>query len=158
MAKRKVTQDNIASRLLSFRELHPKKSPLTEEEVAKALVAFKGLQYLAAEALDVDPTRVGQIIKKSPMLQELRDNLLERRLDVAEMNLSELTEEKDLGAIIWFLRTQGRKRGYVEAEKAEPPGQTEALKMSIADAKDLDAGSQVISKPDQEPQGSDSSP
>jgi hypothetical protein len=80
------------------------------------------------------------------MLQELRDNLLERRLDVAEMNLSELTEEKDLGAIIWFLRTQGRKRGYIETEKSEPPRPTEALEVSIAEIKDLHAQGSIQPK------------
>jgi len=152
-----VTRNNIASRLLDFKKLNPKKRPLTEEDVEKALIEFKGLQYLAAEALDVTDARVCQMIKASPRLQEIRDRLFERRLDVAEYNLSELTEEKDLGAIIWLLKTQGKKRGYIEAEKSEPPGLTEALKMSIAQAKGLDDGSKILSESSQEPQGIDSS-
>jgi hypothetical protein len=140
---KKVTRNNLASRLLDFKKVKAKKGPLKEEEIAEALIAFKGLQYLAAEALGVTDGRVSQMINASPYLLAVREMLLERRLDIAEYNLAELTEEKDLGSIIWFLKTQGKKRGYVEGEKANNTQTTEETQIAIAAIKDLNAPNRV---------------
>jgi hypothetical protein len=120
VALTKNQKDTIGFKLESFKKLNPKKEPLTEEAVAEALTLFKGLQYLAAEALDVSQARVSQMINASPWLQSIRDDLLERRIDVSEYKLAEMTEEKDLGAIIWFLRTRAKHRGYVLTDERPP--------------------------------------
>ncbi len=156
MALTKNQKDTVGFRLESFKKLKAKKGPLKEEEVAEALKAFKGLQWLAAEALDVTQARVSQMITASPMLQELRDSLLERRIDVAEYNLSELNEEKDLGSIIWFLKTRGKHRGYIETEVAKQPAASEEVGFKLAEAKELNGNNLPESKASRQPQERDS--
>ena len=87
---------------------------IPDETIAAALVKSKGLQYLAAEELDIYPNAVHERIKRSPYLQEVVKNCLGRRLDKAEFNLALMTEDKELGAICFLLKTRGKERGYVE--------------------------------------------
>jgi predicted transcriptional regulator len=87
---------------------------LPEELIAKALIANKGLVTYAANALGVSNSAISQRVTASPFLQEVKRQCIERRLDIAEKNLTELTEEKDLGALCFTLKTIGKHRGYTE--------------------------------------------
>jgi len=89
----------------------------SDETIARVLMETKGLQYLAAEKLGVEPATISARISESPYLQQARDKAIERRLDVAELNLAELTEEKNLGAICFLLKTKGKHRGYDESNQ-----------------------------------------
>lgn len=86
----------------------------TEEQIAQALLDEKGLQYLAAEKLGMFPSHLVERIKVSPYLQKIRDIAKERRIDVAERSLSNMTEREELGAVVWTLKTIGKSRGYTE--------------------------------------------
>lgn len=114
----------------------PKKKPTTIEEIKSALIKYKGLQYLAADALGIDGGTLSERIKKNPELQELRDSLMEKRLDVAEHNLAELTENHDLGAICFLLKTKGKSRGYTEKVEIDNT-QTEEIQVRISGIKNL---------------------
>lgn len=86
----------------------------TDEEIGKALVAKRGLQYLAADLMNMSYTHMSRRISESDYLKSIRDQCLQKRLDVAEESLSELNQEKDLGSLCFFLKTIGRTRGYTE--------------------------------------------
>lgn len=85
-----------------------------DETIAAALIRCKGLQYLAAEQIDLCKSAVCQRVKASPYLQQVIRECLETRLDKAEFNLALMTEDKELGAICFLLKTKGKERGYVE--------------------------------------------
>lgn len=91
-----------------------KPTAVSEELIAKALISRKGLIYLAAEQLNLSHTTISERIQKSPYLQSVKDACIERRLDIAEINLAEMTEDKELGAICFLLKTKGKSRGYGE--------------------------------------------
>lgn len=89
-------------------------SKVSDEEVAAALKVKKGMLTLTAEILGIAKSTLTERIQRSPYLKEVLDNCKEKRIDIAELYLSELTEEKNLNSITFLLKTLGKKRGYVE--------------------------------------------
>ena len=99
---------------------------ISDELIAEALKATKGLQYLAAEKIGMSAPHLTLRINESEYLQEVRESAIQRRIDVAELNLSELTEEMELGAITFMLKTKGKDRGYSETTQVAVDPQTQA--------------------------------
>jgi hypothetical protein len=89
-----------------------------DEVLGAALKRCKGLQYLAAEQCGICAQQMSDRIGMSPYLKAIRDEAVEMRIDVAEINLSDLAEQKNLGALIFFLKTRGKHRGYTEGGPA----------------------------------------
>jgi len=56
---------------------------------------------------------------KSKKLQELVDEADESLLDFAESKLVEHINDGDVTSLIFFLKTKGKKRGYVERSEHE---------------------------------------
>jgi hypothetical protein len=100
----------------------PRRVP--DEILGKALIASRGLVYLAADALGMDYSRFSHRISQSDYLKEMKRFGIERRLDIAEDKLAELTEDKNVTAILFILRTLGKSRGYDETPKVEIPEET----------------------------------
>lgn len=99
------------------------KTSKTEEEIKRALIETEGLQYLAAEKLDISPQALGERIQNSNSLLQLRDNLLEKRLDIAEQRLMDLIRggiptgaKPCIQAIMFFLKSRGKHRGYTQED------------------------------------------
>lgn len=92
---------------------------IDDAEIIAKLKEFKGMQYLTAEALGVSAGYLSERINSSEVLQQARKEATERRVDVAELNLAKLTEEMNLGAICFLLKTKGKDRGYVETNDVQ---------------------------------------
>jgi len=142
-------------RVKKQRVLPPTKRPekkhqklISEEIIAKALIATKGLQYLAAEKIGMSYQHLSERISASEYLQQAREHAVQRRLDIAEINLSELTEEKELGAITFMLKTKGKDRGYSETTQVAVDPQTQAgilaLMTQFADAQTLYSARKIV--------------
>jgi hypothetical protein len=56
-------------------------------------------------------------VKDSAYLQEVIHLCVEERLDDAEKALGTLVRKNDLGAICFFLKTIGKRRGYAEIKE-----------------------------------------
>ena len=87
--------------------------------VQKALVDCRGMVTYAAKQLGTTYDNLTRYIKANPKLESLIVALQERRLDFAESKLDALIEKEDKTAIIFFLKTKGKKRGYIEDEKMD---------------------------------------
>ena len=87
--------------------------------VQKALTENRGLVTYAAKALGSSFDNLNRYIKANPKLEKLIEALQERRLDFAESKLDSLIDKEDKTAIIFFLKTRGKKRGYIEDEKMD---------------------------------------
>jgi len=72
-----------------------------------------------AETLGVSRSQLYQWYTKSPKLKAEMDNVKESLLDFAESKLAELIAQGDKTAIIFFLKCQGKKRGYIERQETE---------------------------------------
>jgi hypothetical protein len=96
-----------------------KKEKFTPAEVAAALRDAEGMVYLAAERLDVAASTVYRYAERHPEVREAMDHQKGRRLDTAENKLWAAVKRGSAWAVCFFLKTQGKARGYVERQEIE---------------------------------------
>lgn len=87
---------------------------IPDEIIGKALEAHAGRVTHVAKQLGIAWSSVQERIAKSPYLQQVKRDSLEKRLDKMEEALDSLVLDKNLGAICFGLKTLGKSRGYTE--------------------------------------------
>jgi len=93
---------------------------ITTEQVKNALIECHGLAYAAARNLGVAPSTIFRRVQKHPELAELVKDARELRLDEAEGALMAAVRRGEGWAVCFFLKTQGRSRGYSERLEVAP--------------------------------------
>lgn len=88
----------------------------TTATLSAALRATGGKVYLAARQLGCAPKTIYNRIAAEPALAQLLDEVREETIDLAESKLLQLIREAHLSAIIFYLKTQAKHRGYVERQ------------------------------------------
>ena len=116
------------------------------ETIKAALTATYGLIKPAAESLGCSAQTIRNRLRDDPDLLQHRNQCREDSLDVAESALMGAVESGEAWAVCFYLKTQGKERGYVERQEIHAThyaGMTdEELKSSIAaDIKALGIGS-----------------
>ena len=87
----------------------------TEKQVARALIASKGIQRRAARILGMKSSRTVRFyIERYPRLQTIIDTCAEDRVDLAEESLDWHLKRKHPLLTMFALKTLGKDRGYVE--------------------------------------------
>lgn len=89
----------------------------TVEQVEEALRQGAGLKNGAAKILDCSPSTITNYIKRYKKLKNVIEEAKEATLDMAEAQLINLIQDGDRTSIIFFLKTQGKDRGYVERQE-----------------------------------------
>src|SRR5262245_33602684 len=106
---------------------------LTIEAVKDAVEKCRGSVGATARMLRCDESTLYKFRRANPEVEEHFQAQIERRLDWVEGKLDDAIERDDIRAIIFFLRTKGKSRGYVERfESAGVPGQPVECKHSFA--------------------------
>ena len=89
-------------------------SKYTEPQVGAALTNAHGLVSVAAKGLHCAPKTVYEYLQRHPSLKDVLAAARETAIDHVESKLMEAINAGNLTAIIFFLKTQGKSRGYVE--------------------------------------------
>jgi hypothetical protein len=92
---------------------------LNAEEVANMFKQTNGNMAAAARGLGVARVSLWSFVQKRPKLQELLSDLRESFKDNAESALYSAVLAGELTAIIFYLKTQAKDRGYVERQQIE---------------------------------------
>jgi hypothetical protein len=92
---------------------------VTEQQIREALEMSGGFLSEAAKMLNISSPGLSKRIKHNTSLQESRESIKERYLDLAESKLIGLVKDGNLGAICFYLKCQGRHRGWVEKQEIE---------------------------------------
>lgn len=82
--------------------------------IEAALRASGGIYSLAAVKIGCAPNTVKNYVERYPELQESLAEILFSNLDIAEAELLKSIQNGNMTAIIFYLKTKGKHRGYSE--------------------------------------------
>lgn len=86
------------------------------ETVVKAYEKSAGNMSLCAKAIGVDRRTLERWRKKYPELDVMMRDVDEGLIDLSESRLMQAINEGNLTAIIFYLKTKGKSRGYIEGQ------------------------------------------
>lgn len=85
---------------------------LTVKLVEEQIIETRGNVSMIAARLRRTRYTIYKFLEKNPQLRETLDDARETMIDNVESNLYKKALEGDVACMIFFLKTQGRKRGY----------------------------------------------
>ena len=91
-----------------------------QKVIIKALKEANGILALAADNLGCSRTTIYNAIQKWPKVEAAYNEANEKNIDVVESKLMKLIDKLNVPAIIFFLKTKGRGRGYTEHLQIAP--------------------------------------
>lgn len=86
------------------------------ETVAKAYEKSAGNLSLCAKAVGIDRRTLDRWRKKYPELDSMMRDAEESLIDLTESRLMQAINDGNLTAIIFYLKTKGKSRGYIEGQ------------------------------------------
>ena len=95
----------------------PKKRDLTAQRIVKAIRDSHGFISIAARKAGLHRATIHKYIHDYPSVREAIEEAKAATLDMAEGKLFELIEAGNTTAIIFYLKTQGKDRGYTERQE-----------------------------------------
>lgn len=114
------------------------KKDISVEELVPLLEKNKGNVAAVARRFGVSRGTILNRVNESPTLQKALADARESMLDNAESVLYKKVLEGSTPELLFFLKTQGRSRGYVERLEQEHSGET-VLKVVYGDDKSDDS-------------------
>lgn len=96
-----------------------KRKKITNKAVLKVFKSKAGNISATCDALGIDRSTFYSWRRKYPELDEMLKGEEESMIDFAETRLMEKINDGDLTAIIFFLKTKGKKRGYIEGREID---------------------------------------
>ena len=94
-----------------------KSEQLKKEQLLKALEKSLGIVSTACESIGISRTTYYKYYNEDKDFKWSVDSIGDIALDCAESQLFELIKEKNITAIIFYLKTKGKKRGYIEKQE-----------------------------------------
>jgi len=82
--------------------------------IASALERSRGMVTAAARLLHCSRQTIYNAVQAYPEVKAALEDARELQLDMAELRLFEAIDKGQAWAICYYLKTQGRKRGYIE--------------------------------------------
>jgi hypothetical protein len=109
----------------------------TRAQVVEALRNAAGIYSGAAQMLGCAPNTIANYVDRSPKLQKLVREIQEQHLDLAETKLLTHLRDGNLKAVIFYLKTKGKVRGYSErTEVTGPNGRPLSLELDVTKLSD----------------------
>ena len=104
---------------LEMEAIKANKTNTKKEAMLEALERSLGIVTTACNSVGVGRTTHYQWMKDDPEYREAVKGIENRTLDFAESHLHKLIKEGNPAATIFFLKTKGKARGYVERQEIE---------------------------------------
>lgn len=86
----------------------------TPEQVVTAITEARGILAVAARRLGCSRQTLNTYSHRYASVRAALDDSRENLLDFTESKLLKLIDDENITAIIFYLKTQGKRRGYVE--------------------------------------------
>ena len=84
------------------------------EQIEEALRQSAGIKSLAAKRLGCSPSAITKYLQRFPSLTKVIDDIVNENLDLAEGQLLKAIGDGNMTAIIFYLKTKGKDRGFAE--------------------------------------------
>jgi len=95
------------------------KSEHIKKKLIQELRNNLGIVSSACEALGISRTTYYKYYKADERFKEQVDSIGDEAIDFVESRLFELIRKGNVAATIFFLKTKGKKRGYVEKQELD---------------------------------------
>ena len=96
-----------------------RKPLFTDDQIAEALISTSGIRTDAAVLLKCSRSTIKRYIDRSEVLARIEREAVEQLLDLAESKLADAINAGNLTAIMFYLKTKGKHRGYTERHQVE---------------------------------------
>ena len=104
-----------------------KRKHISNDQIRRAVFIHSGNMTLAAEQLGISRRTLYYWVDSDEELEDIRQEAIETRLDIAEEKLQQLIEQDNLIALIFYLKTKGRSRGYGNQPLQAPKDKTKTV-------------------------------
>lgn len=95
---------------------------VSDAKIIAAVKKSRGLIAVAARSLGIDRKTVYNRMEKSDAIREAVEESRDFTTDTAEAALYKAIQEGEAWAVCFYLKTQGKGRGYVEKQQHEVTG------------------------------------
>lgn len=104
------------------------------EQIIEAIKATDtgGLLTLVAKKAGVSYWTVWKYAQDFPTVKKALDERKEDRLDLAEAQLFTKIKNGNIAAIIFYLKTQGKERGYIERSEVTGAGGMPLMQVNVS--------------------------
>ena len=96
-----------------------KSEQLKKEQLLQALTKSLGIVSTACASVGMSRTTYYKYYNEDKDFKTLVDDISDVAIDFAESKLFDLMREGNPTAIIFYLKTKGKKRGYVEKQELD---------------------------------------
>ena len=104
---------------LEMEALKTNKTDTKKDAMLQALERSLGIVTTACNAVGINRSTHYDWMRKDPEYKQAVKSIEDRTLDFAESHLHKLIKEGNPAATIFFLKTKGKARGYVERQEIE---------------------------------------
>jgi hypothetical protein len=98
-------------------------SRISKKKIKEALHEKRGIISEAAKYIGCSRMTIYNYMEKYPDVKEAHKEAKEEAIDYVEGRLFKQIEKGNMTGIIFYLKTQGKERGYVERQEFEPVGE-----------------------------------
>ncbi len=109
-----------------------------KREVIKALEKSLGIVTTACKNADISRTQFYQWLKDDIEFKRKVDDISNIALDFAESQLHKQIGDQNTSATIFYLKTKGKKRGYVERQEITGIDGDNVFSIKVVDERDTD--------------------
>ena len=99
----------------------------TAGEIIEAIKKNNGIMAKAAQGLGCSRTTIANYINNYPTVKAAYDEANETNIDFVESKLMSNISNGDTTAIIFFLKTKAKNRGYVEKQEFDTNNTTDTI-------------------------------
>ena len=95
------------------------KNKYTLDQIKDAINKAGGFISIACKSLGCTRKTIYNYIDKYPELKDVVNDIREHYLDIAEASLIQKVKDGNTPELLFYLKTQGKKRGYVEKQQID---------------------------------------
>jgi len=94
---------------------------VSKKQLEDVLRSVGGIQAAAARKLGISRQAINKRVRGDAKLSAICDEVVEVNVDLAESKLLTAIKDGNMTAVIFYLKTKGKARGYVERQEQTGP-------------------------------------